>query len=152
MAKVDVLQVANALHEEIKNVCKTVESIGEGDEDGNSWFFTMNNALCGFASIESNSKDIQKPTISIAIKLIDAKYLSRDHLLQLLDINGDLYRAAVTAADHPDLGWIVFLQYKVLASAFEAGEFAGIIEHLLQQGELFVFPFLNDLLHQMEAH
>jgi hypothetical protein len=135
----DIIKLGRDMDKLLNQTCIKVEQLGEPDKDGAAWFYELDNDICGFTSCESNAEDISIPTISIAISLGDASTLTQEELLQLLEKNGDFWRATITAAEI-DGSRMLFIQYKVMAESFkmEPEEFIGCIDHLLEQQAMFL--------------
>ncbi len=130
--RIDIVKYAQELEKGINNSCSKVKLLGKPDGDGAAWYYEMGDDLCGFVSLDSNFNSIQIATVLITISLGEISNWGKEDLLNILDKNGELFRAAFTAVEI-DGSWILFLQYKVMAESFKPEEFEKCIDYLQLQ-------------------
>ncbi len=129
---IEIFKYAEELEDGMKKSCSKVKLLGKPDGDGAAWYYEMGDDLCGFVSLDRNSNSIQIATVLITISLGEISNWGKEDLLNILDKNGELFRAAFTVVEIEG-SWILFLQYKVIAESFKPEEFEKCIDYLQLQ-------------------
>lgn len=132
--EIDLIKAANELENILSEECSCYELLGDKTAERVSWFFSLKeDDLVGFIDLESNTDTIGEPTITIALKICDATQFSRDDLFNVLNVNGDLWRATYTISKVEDNLEFLFIQYRTLLSSFRKDDFVNCVNHLVDQ-------------------
>lgn len=120
-------------------VSSEFDAIAPLGEDGALWGFELEDDASGFISLELNEGTFDVPTVTISLSLGTIEEISKDDLLDLLAINGDLLGAALTIT--PPLGEeqeeFLMLQTKFVATEFSEEMLTRSLTSLMTQISIF---------------
>ncbi len=123
----------------LRKVATEFEQVSPPSDDGALWGFELGDDASGFLSLESNQGTLDVPTVTVSLSLGAIEEASREDLLDLLVINGDLLGAALTIT--PPLGEeqeeFLMLQTKFVATEFSEDVFNKSITSLMTQMSIF---------------
>ena len=135
----DLIQFAPEIEKVLRKVASEIDLISPVSEDGALWGFELEDVACGFVSLESNQGTLDVPTVTISLSLGAIEEISKDDLIDLLTINGDLLGASLTIT--PPLGEeqeeFLMLQTKFVATEFSEDMFTKSITSLMTQMSIF---------------
>ncbi len=129
-------EIESILDVELDAACHHVSKLVT-DPDLLLWDFEQSADVAGFVTVEMNEDDeATPPTLSIAVIIDSATDLSRDELLDLLELNALLYDATLIAEDYQS-ETMICIQWKTPLAAFTPGCFNERVAHLLNQYDRF---------------
>ncbi len=135
----DLIQFAPEIEKVLRKVASEIDLISPVSEDGALWGFELEDDASGFVSLESNQGTFDVPTVTISLSLGAIEEISKDDLIDLLTINGDLLGASLTIT--PPLGEeqeeFLMLQTKFVATEFSEDMFTKSITSLMTQMSIF---------------
>ena len=135
----DLIQFSKEIENVLRKAASEIDQISPASEDGALWGFELEDDASGFLSLESNEGTFDVPTVTISLSLGAIEEITKDDLLDLLTINGDLLGASLTIT--PPLGEaqeeFLMLQTKFLATDFSEEMFAKSITSLMTQMSIF---------------
>jgi hypothetical protein len=135
----DLIQFAPEIEKVLRKVASEIDLISPVSEDGALWGFELEDDASGFVSLESNQGTLDVPTVTISLSLGAIEEISKDDLIDLLTINGDLLGASLTIT--PPLGEeqeeFLMLQTKFVATEFSEDMFTKSITSLMTQMSIF---------------
>jgi hypothetical protein len=135
----DLIQFSKDIENVLRKAASEIDQISPASEDGALWGFELEDDASGFLSLESNEGTFDVPTVTISLSLGAIEEITKDDLLDLLTINGDLLGASLTIT--PPLGEaqeeFLMLQTKFLATEFSEEMFAKSITSLMTQMSIF---------------
>lgn len=135
----DLVQFATEIENVLRKAASEIDLISPVSEDGALWGFELEDDASGFVSLELNQGTFDVPTVTISLSLGAIEEISKDDLLDLLTINGDLLGASLTIT--PPLGEaqeeFLMLQTKFMATEFSEDMFAKSITSLMTQMSIF---------------
>lgn len=135
----DLIQFSKEIENVLRKAASEIDQISPASEDGALWGFELEDDASGFLSLESNEGTFDVPTVTISLSLGAIEEITKDDLLDLLTINGDLLGASLTIT--PPLGEaqeeFLMLQTKFLATEFSEEMFAKSITSLMTQMSIF---------------
>jgi hypothetical protein len=123
----------------LKAAATESELVSPASEDGAIWGFELGEDASGFLSLESNQGTLDVPTVTVSLSLGSIEEVSKEDLMDLLIINGDLLGASLTIT--PPLGEeqeeFLMLQTKFVASDFSEDMFNKSVTSLMTQMSIF---------------
>ena len=135
----DLIQFAPEIEKVLRKVASEIDLISPVSEDGALWGFELEDDASGFVSLESNQGTLDVPTVTISLSLGAIEEISKDDLIDLLTINGDLLGASLTIT--PPLGEeqeeFLMLQTKFVATDFSEDMFNKSVTSLMTQMSIF---------------
>ena len=135
----DLIKFAVEMEQVLRKVASEFEPVSEPTEDGALWGFELDDEASGFLSLESNEGTLDVPTVTVSLSLGSIEEVSREDLMDLLTINGDLLGASLTIT--PPLGEeqeeFLMLQTKFVASEFSEEMFTKSMTSLMTQMSIF---------------
>jgi hypothetical protein len=135
----DLIKFAAEMEQVLRKVASEFEPVSEPSEDGALWGFELDDEASGFLSLESNQGTLDVPTVTVSLSLGSIEEVSREDLMDLLTINGDLLGASLTIT--PPLGEeqeeFLMLQTKFVASEFSEEMFTKSMTSLMTQMSIF---------------
>jgi hypothetical protein len=135
----DLIKFAENMEAVLKKVAAESELISPVTEDGALWGFEINEDASGFLSLDSNQGTFDVPTVTVSLSLGAIEEVSKEDLLDLLALNGDLFGASLTIT--PPLGEeqedFLMLQTKFAATDFSEDTFSKSVRSLLTQMSIF---------------
>ena len=135
----DLIKFAAEMEQVLRKVASEFEPVSEPSEDGALWGFELDDEASGFLSLESNEGTLDVPTVTVSLSLGSIEEVSREDLMDLLTINGDLLGASLTIT--PPLGEeqeeFLMLQTKFVASEFSEEMFTKSMTSLMTQMSIF---------------
>lgn len=142
MAKIKATDFAN-LAKKIERVleaeCDEFAAMGETDVRGGSWTYVLDGSVSGFIGCEDNSEDIKIDTVTISVAIGDMASYGIDDLYRLLETNGHFFEVGFTATKLAgDDAHSLFLQRRIPAELYDAGDFREHVNFMLEQLRLFV--------------
>jgi hypothetical protein len=121
----DMMKFAKDIETVLKKVATESEPVSPATEDGGIWGFELGEDASGFLSLESNQGTLDVPTVTVSLSLGSIEEVSKEDLMDLLIINGDLLGASLTIT--PPLGEeqeeFLMLQTKFVATEFSEDMF-----------------------------
>lgn len=135
----DLIKIANEMETVLKAAATESELVSPASEDGAIWGFELGEDASGFLSLESNEGTLNVPTVTVSLSLGSIEEVSKEDLMDLLIINGDLLGASLTIT--PPLGEeqeeFLMLQTKFVASDFSEDMFNKSVTSLMTQMSIF---------------
>jgi hypothetical protein len=135
----DLMKFANDIESVLKKVASESEPVSPATEDGAIWGFELGEDASGFVSLESNQGTLDVPTVTVSLSLGSIEDVSKEDLMDLLIINGDLLGASLTIT--PPLGEeqeeFLMLQTKFVATDFSEDMFNKSVTSLMTQMSIF---------------
>ena len=135
----DMLKFAKDIETVLKKVATESEPVSPATEDGAIWGFELGEDASGFLSLESNQGTLDVPTVTVSLSLGSIEEISKEDLMDLLIINGDLLGASLTIT--PPLGEeqeeFLMLQTKFVATDFSEDMFNKSVTSLMTQMSIF---------------
>ncbi len=135
----DLIKFAAEMEQVLRKVASEFEPVSEPTEDGALWGFELDEDASGFLSLESNQGTLDVPTVTVSLSLGSIEEVSREDLMDLLTINGDLLGASLTIT--PPLGEeqeeFLMLQTKFVATEFSEEMFTKSMTSLMTQMSIF---------------
>jgi hypothetical protein len=135
----DMTSLCPKIEQSLADIGTEFERLDEPSPDGGAWAYEINEDFSGFVTCENNTDDLNIPTISISLSLGPVTDLTRDDLLDLMDINGDLLGASLTVtpplAEEGDR--FLLLQRRIPAEKFDPTQVKDTITHLIHLTEIF---------------
>lgn len=98
----DLIQFSKDIENVLRKAASEIDQISPASEDGALWGFELEDDASGFLSLESNEGTFDVPTVTISLSSGAIEEITKDDLLDLLTINGDLLGASLTIT--PPLG------------------------------------------------
>lgn len=135
----DLIKFAKEMETVLKAAATESELVSPASEDGAIWGFELGEDASGFLSLESNEGTLDVPTVTVSLSLGSIEEISKEDLMDLLIINGDLLGASLTIT--PPLGEeqeeFLMLQTKFVATDFSADMFNKSVTSLMTQMSIF---------------
>lgn len=135
----DLIKFAGEMEAVVRKASTECESISPASDDGALWGFELGDDASGFLSLESNQGTFDVPTVTVSLSLGTIEDASKDDLMDLLTINGDLLGASLTIT--PPLGEeqeeFLMLQTKFVATEFSEEMFTKSVNSLMTQISIF---------------
>jgi hypothetical protein len=135
----DLIKFAADMEKVLRKVATEFEPVAEATEDGALWGFELGEDASGFLSLESNQGTLDVPTVTVSLSLGSIEEVSKEDLMDLLTINGDLLGASLTIT--PPLGEeqeeFLMLQTKFVATDFSEDMFNKSVTSLMTQMSIF---------------
>jgi hypothetical protein len=135
----DMFKFAKDIETVLKKVATESEPVSAATEDGAIWGFELGEDASGFLSLESNQGTLDVPTVTVSLSLGSIEEISKEDLMDLLIINGDLLGASLTIT--PPLGEeqeeFLMLQTKFVATDFSEDMFNKSVTSLMTQMSIF---------------
>jgi hypothetical protein len=135
----DLIKFATDIESVLKKVATESEPVSPATEDGAIWGFELGEDASGFLSLESNQGTFDVPTVTVSLSLGSIEEISKEDLMDLLIINGDLLGASLTIT--PPLGEeqeeFLMLQTKFVAADFSEDMFNKSVTSLMTQMSIF---------------
>lgn len=135
----DLMAFAKDMEGVLRKVASEWEPVSEASEDGALWGFELGDEASGFLALDSNTGTLDVPTVTVSLSLGAIEDVTKEDLMDLLTINGDLLGASLTIT--PPLGEeqeeFLMLQTKFLATEFSADMFNKSITSLMTQMSIF---------------
>ncbi|MGE4443058.1 MAG: hypothetical protein AB7D27_16465 [Desulfomicrobium sp.] len=135
----DMMKFAKDIEAVLKKVATESEPVSPATEDGAIWGFELGEDASGFLSLESNQGTLDVPTVTVSLSLGSIEEISKEDLMDLLIINGDLLGASLTIT--PPLGEeqeeFLMLQTKFVATDFSEDMFNKSVTSLMTQMSIF---------------
>ncbi|MBE1425727.1 hypothetical protein H4684_002385 [Desulfomicrobium macestii] len=135
----DLIKFAEEMETVLKAAATESELVSPASEDGAIWGFELGEDASGFLSLESNQGTLDVPTVTVSLSLGSIEEVSKEDLMDLLIINGDLLGASLTIT--PPLGEeqeeFLMLQTKFVASDFSEDMFNKSVTSLMTQMSIF---------------
>ena len=135
----DLIKFAKEMETVLKTAATESELVSPASEDGAIWGFELGEDASGFLSLESNEGTLDVPTVTVSLSLGSIEEVSKEDLMDLLIINGDLLGASLTIT--PPLGEeqeeFLMLQTKFVASDFSEDMFNKSVTSLMTQMSIF---------------
>ena len=135
----DMIKFAKDMEAVLRKVATEFEPISEPAEDGALWGFELGEDASGFLSLESNQGTLDVPTVTVSLSLGSIEEVTKEDLMDLLTINGDLLGASLTIT--PPLGEeqeeFLMLQTKFVATEFTEDMFNKSVTSLMTQMSIF---------------
>jgi len=135
----DLIKFAKEMETVLKTAATESELVSPASEDGAIWGFEIGEDASGFLSLESNQGTLDVPTVTVSLSLGSIEEISKEDLMDLLIINGDLLGASLTIT--PPLGEeqeeFLMLQTKFVASDFSEDMFNKSVTSLMTQMSIF---------------
>lgn len=135
----DMIKFAKDMEAVLRKVATEFEPISEPAEDGALWGFELGEDASGFLSLESNQGTLDVPTVTVSLSLGSIEEVTKEDLMDLLTINGDLLGASLTIT--PPLGEeqeeFLMLQTKFVAMEFSEDMFNKSVTSLMTQMSIF---------------
>ena len=135
----DLIKFAKDMEVVLRKVATEFEMVSPAAEDGALWGFELGEEASGFLSLESNQGTLDVPTVTVSLSLGSIEEVSKEDLMDLLIINGDLLGASLTIT--PPLGEeqeeFLMLQTKFVATDFSEDMFNKSITSLMTQMSIF---------------
>jgi hypothetical protein len=135
----DMMKFAKDIEAVLKKVATESEPVSPATEDGGIWGFELGEDASGFLSLESNQGTLDVPTVTVSLSLGSIEEVSKEDLMDLLIINGDLLGASLTIT--PPLGEeqeeFLMLQTKFVATDFSEDMFNKSVTSLMTQMSIF---------------
>jgi hypothetical protein len=135
----DLIKFAKEMETVLKTAATESELVSPASEDGAIWGFEIGEDASGFLSLESNQGTLDVPTVTVSLSLGSIEEISKEDLMDLLIINGDLLGASLTIT--PPLGEeqeeFLMLQTKFVATDFSADMFNKSVTSLMTQMSIF---------------
>lgn len=117
----DMTAIAENIETALQAIASEIDAIAPLSEDGALWGFELEDEASGFVALDLNQGTFDVPTVTISLSLGTIEDISKDDLLDLLAINGDLLGASLTVT--PPLG-DEQAEFLMLQTKFMAGEFS----------------------------
>lgn len=92
----DLIRFSRDVENVLRKVATEFDQLSQPTEDGALWGFELEDDASGFVSLESNQGTLDVPTVTISLSLGAIEEVSREDLMDLLTINGDLLGASLT--------------------------------------------------------
>lgn len=135
----DLIKFAGDMEKVLKKVASEFEPVSPPAEDGALWGFELGEDASGFLSLESNQGTLDVPTVTVSLSLGSIEEVTKEDLMDLLIINGDLLGASLTIT--PPLGEqqeeFLMLQTKFVATDFSEDMFNKSLTSLMTQMSIF---------------
>ena len=135
----DLIKFAKDMEVVLRKVATEFEMVSPAAEDGALWGFELGEEASGFLSLESNQGTLDVPTVTVSLSLGSIEEVTKEDLMDLLTINGDLLGASLTIT--PPLGGeqeeFLMLQTKFVATEFSEDTFNKSITSLMTQMSIF---------------
>ncbi len=135
----DLIKFATDMEVVLRKVATESELVSPAAEDGAMWGFELGEEASGFLSLESNQGTLDVPTVTVSLSLGSIEEVTKEDLMDLLTINGDLLGASLTIT--PPLGEeqeeFLMLQTKFVATEFSEDMFNKSITSLMTQMSIF---------------
>lgn len=135
----DMITIAKDMEKVLRKVATEFEPVSEPTEDGALWGFELGEDASGFLSLESNQGTLDVPTVTVSLSLGSIEEVTKEDLMDLLTINGDLLGASLTIT--PPLGEeqeeFLMLQTKFVATEFSEDMFTKSVTSLMTQMSIF---------------
>ena len=135
----DMMKFAKDIEAVLKKVATESEPVSPATEDGGIWGFELGEDASGFLSLESNQGTLDVPMVTVSLSLGSIEEVSKEDLMDLLIINGDLLGASLTIT--PPLGEeqeeFLMLQTKFVATDFSEDMFNKSVTSLMTQMSIF---------------
>ena len=135
----DLINFAKEMETVLKAAATESELVSPASEDGAIWGFELGEDASGFLSLESNEGTLDVPTVTVSLSLGSIEEISKEDLMDLLIINGDLLGASLTIT--PPLGEeqeeFLMLQTKFVATDFSEDMFNKSVTSLMTQMSIF---------------
>ncbi len=135
----DLIKFAKDMEAVLRKVATEFEMVSPAAEDGALWGFELGEEASGFLSLESNQGTLDVPTVTVSLSLGSIEEVTKEDLMDLLTINGDLLGASLTIT--PPLGEeqeeFLMLQTKFVATEFSEDMFNKSITSLMTQMSIF---------------
>jgi hypothetical protein len=135
----DMMKFVKDIEAVLKKVATESEPVSPASEDGGIWGFELGEDASGFLSLESNQGTLDVPTVTVSLSLGSIEEVSKEDLMDLLIINGDLLGASLTIT--PPLGEeqeeFLMLQTKFVATDFSEDMFNKSVTSLMTQMSIF---------------
>ena len=135
----DLIKFAKDMEVVLRKVATEFEMVSPAAEDGALWGFELDEEASGFLSLESNQGTLDVPTVTVSLSLGSIEEVTKEDLMDLLTINGDLLGASLTIT--PPLGEeqeeFLMLQTKFVATEFSEDTFNKSITSLMTQMSIF---------------
>ena len=135
----DLIKFAKDMEVVLRKVATEFEMVSPAAEDGALWGFELGEEASGFLSLESNQGTLDVPTVTVSLSLGSIEEVTKEDLMDLLTINGDLLGASLTIT--PPLGEeqeeFLMLQTKFVATDFSEDTFNKSITSLMTQMSIF---------------
>jgi hypothetical protein len=135
----DLIKFAKDMEVVLRKVATEFEMVSPAAEDGALWGFELGEEASGFLSLESNQGTLDVPTVTVSLSLGSIEEVTKEDLMDLLTINGDLLGASLTIT--PPLGEeqeeFLMLQTKFVATEFSEDTFNKSITSLMTQMSIF---------------
>lgn len=129
-------EIESILDVELDAACHHVSKV-VSDQEMILWDFEQSADVAGFVTVESNEDEPgTPPTLTIAVVIDSADGLSRDELIDILELNAFLYDATLIAEDYQS-ETMICIQWKTALDAFVPGSFNERVTHLLNQYDRF---------------
>lgn len=135
----DLIKFAKDMEVVLRKVATEFEMVSPAADDGALWGFELGEEASGFLSLESNQGTLDVPTVTVSLSLGSIEEVTKEDLMDLLTINGDLLGASLTIT--PPLGEeqeeFLMLQTKFVATEFSEDTFNKSITSLMTQMSIF---------------
>jgi hypothetical protein len=135
----DLIKFAGDMEKVLKKVASECEPVSPPAEDGALWGFELGEDASGFLSLESNQGTLDVPTVTVSLSLGSIEEVTKEDLMDLLTINGDLLGASLTVT--PPLGEeqeeFLMLQTKFVATDFSEDMLNKSLTSLMTQMSIF---------------
>ena len=135
----DLTKMSGEMETVLRKIASESDLITPLSEDGALWGFELADEASGFLSLEANTGTFDVPTVTVSLSLGAIEDISKEDLLDLLAINGDLLGASLTIT--PPLGdgqeEFLMLQTKFVASEFSEEAFNKSLTSLMTQMSIF---------------
>ena len=135
----DMMKFDKNIEVVLKKVATESEPVSPATEDGGIWGFELGEDASGVLSLESNQGTLDVPTVTVSLSLGSIEEVSKEDLMDLLIINGDLLGASLTIT--PPLAEeqeeFLMLQTKFVATDFSEDMFNKSVTSLMTQMSIF---------------
>lgn len=138
----DLKLLAKQINKAVKESCKDYRSIKGPHGYPTGWHFLTADDVVGFVALDDGSVTGLEPSIAVCLVVDSADDYDREDLMHLLGVNFCLTDAAISilpsSVETSDSIIIIF--QKRTPDAFRAGDFADIVNHLVEQREIMFTP------------
>lgn len=135
----DLFKMAQEVVAVVQEECSDFEELVPASEDSAVWGFIIDEDTSGFVFLDANLGTFDVATVTISLSLGTLEDITKDDLLELLSVNGELLGASLTIT--PPFGdeqeEFLMLQTKFLATEFSKTMFVNSLNSLVAQISLF---------------
>ncbi|MEW6711410.1 MAG: hypothetical protein AB1403_16415 [Candidatus Riflebacteria bacterium] len=156
--KMEAADFAVKIEEIMAEECSAYECIYEDEEEiGRIWKFQIEDSIDGYLALEENEETIGIQTVAMGLYLLDITDYEREDLFGLLQMNADFINSSLSVVripaksealdeevvnldeEDPDEdeedseSFILTIQTRIPADAFEPNEFKTYVENMLFQ-------------------